>query len=79
MQEHLFVLRNALRISQGELAQMVGISRQTLAAVERQKRELSWNVFLALVLVFMKNPSTELLLSTYEIFTDELNDYLMLR
>lgn len=76
MAEHLLVLRTLLRLSQADLAKMIGISRQTLVAVENKKRPLSWNTFLSLILVFSRNASSRQLLSLYGIYTDALDSYL---
>lgn len=58
MSDHLLFLRTMLRLSQADLAKKIGVSRQTVVAMETQKRPISWNVFLALVLLFYKNPHT---------------------
>ncbi len=49
------VLRASIGISQGELAELVGISRQTYGAIESKRRDMSWNTFLSLVLFFTTN------------------------
>ena len=41
----LSILRAAIGISQGELAEYVGISRQTYCAIEQGKRQMSWSTF----------------------------------
>ena len=46
---------------------------------ENKKAKLSWNTFLSLLLVFIKNPETDRLLNILEIYTDELNNELKLR
>lgn len=50
MLEWLLVLRSALNITQVQLAQCIGISRQTYSALELGKKELTWNTFLSLSL-----------------------------
>lgn len=42
------ILRASISISQGELAEYIGVSRQTYCALEQGKRDISWNTFLAL-------------------------------
>jgi len=76
MSDNLMVLRTMLRLSQAELASKIGVSRQTIVALEANKRPISWNTFLSLLLVFSKNQNTNQLLKLYEIYTDELEDYL---
>lgn len=56
------VLRAAIGISQGELAEYVGISRQTFCAIEQGKRQMSWSTFCALYLFFSSNSETYKLL-----------------
>jgi DNA-binding XRE family transcriptional regulator len=51
-------LRAKLGISQNDLAFRVGVSRQTINAVEIKKRELTWQLFLALFLFFVSNEAT---------------------
>ena len=76
MTNNLPALRKVLGVSQLGLAEMVGLNRSTIAAIENHKRKLSWDTFLALVLVFIKNPATDKLLNAMEIYTDEFNVFI---
>ncbi len=78
MAHNLPTLRAKAGLSQAKLAEMVGISRQTLVSVENEKRLMSWNTFLACLLIFKNNEATNQLLQIYDISTDELSDYLEL-
>lgn len=77
MSEKLLVFRTMLRLSQADLAKKIGVSRQTVVSMESCKRPISWNTFLSLILLFSKNKSTNQLLKLYEIYTDELERYLL--
>ena len=76
MTANLPTLRAKATLSQAKLAEMVGVSRQTLVAVENRKRKMSWSTFLACFLVFHKNEETNTLMKLYEIYTNELDSYL---
>ncbi len=52
------VLRAKARVSQGEISEKIGISRQTYSSIETGKREMSWTTFLALIAYFQNNKST---------------------
>lgn len=73
---NLPTLRTKANLTQAKLSEMIGISRQTLVAIETEKRKMSWNTFLSCLLVFQKNPETNQLLRIYSIATDELENYL---
>ena len=45
-------LRAKVGISQGELATLIGVSRQTYSAIESGKRKMSWNTYLSLILFY---------------------------
>lgn len=77
MSDNLVVLRTKLRLKQSELAEKVGISRQALLEIEKGKRTLQWNVFVALLSVFREDSGTNDLLSHYGIYTPELGRYLV--
>lgn len=76
MSSNLMVLRNVLKLTQSELAGKMGVSRQTLLDIEKLKRSMSWNTFLALLSIFHENVETSNLLNHFGIYTAELGKYL---
>lgn len=58
LRKELPVLRAKARVSQGEIAEKIGISRQTYSSIETGKREMSWTTFLALITYFQNNENT---------------------
>lgn len=76
MTDNLPVLRKKLRVSQDELSSLIGVSRSTLTKIENHNREMTWNMFLSLILIFTKNKETDKLLNVMEIYTDELNEFI---
>ena len=79
MCENLSVFRAKLNISQEEVACKIGVTRQTISAVERGQRKMTWSNFLALVLVFFRNQSTKRMLVALEIYTPELDAFLTIK
>lgn len=69
---HLPILRRQAEISQEELANLLGISRQTYSAMERKKRKMSWSTYLSLVLFFDHNKKTHKMLRMLSLFPKEL-------
>jgi len=76
MTENLPMLRTKLGLTQEELAEKIGVSRSTVVSIETRKRDMTWNTFLSLILLFTKNEDTNKLLNVLEIYTDELNDFI---
>ena len=76
MAENLPVLRKKLKLSQDGLAGIIGSSRYTVMLIETKKRKMAWSTYMALVLLFEKNPDTSMLLHAFNIVTDELDAYL---
>lgn len=66
------MLRAKLGVSQTELAEMIGVTRQTISAAESGSRELSWSNFVSLLYIFTQNEQTVPLLMALEIYTKEL-------
>ena len=59
LRKELPVLRAKARISQEDIAEKIGISRQTYSSIETGKREMAWTTFLALIAYFQNNESTK--------------------
>ena len=79
MVENLTVLRAKLGVTQAELAEIAGISRQTILAIEKKQRTMTWNTFLSLLFIFSVNKDTSALLNLFEILTDELTGYITVK
>lgn len=79
MSEKLPVFRAQLKLSQEDLAELLGISRYTLIAIEKQQRKMSWNVFLSCLLIFTKNDEAKNMLRIMGIYTTELDNLLNLK
>lgn len=69
---NLSALRTQAEISQEELANLVGVSRQTYSAIERKIRRMSWSTYLSLVLFFDHNQKTHRMLRALSIFPRQL-------
>ena len=76
MTDNLVMLRSRLGYTQEELADKIGLSRSTIFAIENKRNNMTWTVFLALMLVFSKHEETNKLLNVLEIYTDEFNDFI---
>lgn len=68
------VLRAKIGVSQDELSNIIGISRQTYSAIETGKRQMSWSTFLSLVLVFGCNEKTSAMIEGMQIISPELSE-----
>lgn len=79
MADNLAMLRTKLGLTQVQLANLIGVSRHTIMQVENKKAKLSWNTFLSLLLIFIKNPETDKLLNILDVYTEELNNELKLK
>lgn len=72
MAENLPMLRVRLKLTQTELGELIGVTRQTINSIESGSREISWGNFLSLLFLFMQNESTQSLLPLLGIYTPEL-------
>ena len=75
MADNLPVLRKKLKLSQEELANIIGSSRYTVMLYETKKRKMPWNIFLALCFLFDKNEESAPVLKALEIYTEELDSF----
>ena len=76
MTDNLPALRAKLGLSQDEVSNIIGISRQTYCAIETQKRKMSWSNFISLLFLFWYNEKTQVLVSVIDAFPEELQDAL---
>lgn len=72
--DNLPLLRAKLDISQEEISNLVGISRQTYCSIESKKRSMSWPTYLSLVFFFDCNEKNHNLLRHLGCFPDVLVD-----
>lgn len=56
--DELPALRAKAEISQEEIANLVGVSRQTYGSIERKARKMSWNTYLSFILFYDYNKNT---------------------
>ena len=49
---NLSTLREKAKLTQDELADRVGVSRQTISAIENEKRDVQWSNFSVLIMFF---------------------------
>jgi len=76
MADNLPTLRTKLNMTQEELAKLIGVSRSTVIMFEKKQRQMTWNTFLSLILIFSKNSETNKLLIALDIYTNELEKVL---
>ena len=70
--QDLPVFRAQMGITQEELSQIIGITRQTYSLIETLKKPMSQDVFLSLILLFNYNDRTKEMLDRNGAFTDGL-------
>jgi len=66
------ILRAKLGISQEELANKIGVTRQTLNSVESKKRDMTWPTYLAIFCFFSLNQLTASLLEYEGIWSSDI-------
>lgn len=72
LMENLLPLRTKAGVTQEELANIIGVSRQTYYALETNKRNMSWNTYLSLLLFFDTNVKTHMMLRDINAYPTEL-------
>ena len=72
MQDNLASLRAKAALTQEELANIIGCSRQTYYAVESKQKELSWGMFLALSFFYHNLQATSDMWDDLKIYPIEL-------
>ena len=79
MAEHLPELRKTLGISQSELADYIGSTRQSINSIENKKRPMMWDTFMSLMLLFISNNDTKIQLNELQIDTKKISNFLKIK
>jgi len=72
MQENMAPLRAKAGITQDELSNVIGCSRQTYYAIENNQRVLSWSNFLLLSFFYHELKATKSMIEELKIYPVEL-------
>ena len=78
MTDELRVLRAKAGVSQQDLANRMGVSRQTFGMIETKKQRMTWNHFMALLLLFRSNAGTASIIERIGACPPDLELYLTL-
>lgn len=74
LRDELVVLRAKSRLSQDEISNIVGLSRQSYSAFELKKKDMSWRTCFSLLMYFNHNPQTHNLLRALRLFPKEFGE-----
>lgn len=73
------VLRACLGLSQEEVADRIGISRQTYNSIESKRRNLTWSNCISLTTLFASNEKTRKMLETNSDLLNLLDEVLKVK
>lgn len=71
------ILRTRIGMTQDEISEIIGVSRQTYSSIETRKRKLPWTTYMSLLMVFYFNPDTREALESANLFPEDLKNTLM--
>ena len=74
----LKVLRAKSEITQQDLANKIGVSRQTYGMIETKKQPMTWIHFMVLLLLFKSNEGTSEIIDRIGAYPPELERYVKL-
>lgn len=74
LSDELVALRAKSGLSQEELSNILGISRQSYGAFELKKKEMTWRTCFSLIMYFEYNPKTQDMLHALGLFPAELSE-----
>ena len=72
------ILRARIDMTQDEISEIAGLSRQTYSALERRKRKMTWSNYMSLLFVYYFNPATREAVESAGVFPDELKSLMMI-
>ena len=70
--ENLAPLRAKAGMTQEEIANIIGVSRQTYYSIETRKRAMSWLIYLSLILLYDTNVNTHSMIRDLNAYPTEL-------
>ena len=73
MASNLSTLRAKAGLTQGDLAERLGFARQTVSAIESNRRDMQWSTFSAIALFFSKDEEIRQLMTVMGILDDSVN------
>ena len=71
MVEYLPLLRTAAKLTQNQVAKRLAITRASMIHFETGKRQLPFQTYLALVLIFMQYEDSKKLIESFELYDEE--------
>jgi len=71
MVKNMPVLRTSIRMTQAQLSEKVGVSRQTIVAIETKKRTMPWTLYLAIVHIFQQYEDSKVLMENFNLYNAE--------
>lgn len=74
LSDELVALRAKADLSQEEISNILGISRQSYGAFELKKKKMTWRTCFSLIMYFEYNVKTQEMLHALELFPEELSD-----
>lgn len=74
--ENLSMLRAKAGITQGDVADRIGIARQTYSAIECGRSRMSWNTFMSLIFFFKENKKTKDVIELLGIYDNMLDNFI---
>ena len=78
--ENLSMLRAKAGVTHSDVADRIGIARQTYSAIECGRNKMSWNTFMSLIFFFKENKKTKDVIELLGIYDDMLDNFIkMLR
>jgi len=72
MASNLSTLREKARLKQDELADRLGLSRQTISAIENEKREMQWSTFSVLIMFFASDNEIKQIMAAMGIMNEKV-------
>lgn len=74
--KNMTTYRKAMKISQEEFGNLIGITRQTVSSIERGAYSLTWSIFLSSLFILQSSPAARGLILNSFAGDSEITDYL---